>query len=167
MKDAHTYICWYIYLLLHRDGRFRVNDEIINVNGSSLRGLSMEQVFPFVLFSPNHRYLHFVYTWWLQARNVLKNTSQNVDIIIARSPEGELNFLALETEDEWIEHNDKKTLNCWRRRQRGQKPGAETVDPEKEKTAGDDIQQYCEIFWISLILIICIIIVNFEEYLEY
>ena len=28
-----------------RDGRFRVNDEIINVNGSSLRGLSMEQVF--------------------------------------------------------------------------------------------------------------------------
>ena len=38
----------------------------------------------------------------------MKNTSQNVDIIIARSPEGELNFLALETEDEWIEHNDKK-----------------------------------------------------------
>ena len=66
-----------------------MNDEIINVNGSSLRGLSMEQVFAFVLFSPNHR------IWCLQARNVLKNTSQNVDIIIARSPEGELNFLAL------------------------------------------------------------------------
>ena len=48
----------YIYLLIHRDGRFRVNDEIINVNGSSLRGLSMEQVFAFVLFLPNHRYLH-------------------------------------------------------------------------------------------------------------
>ena len=47
-----------------RDGRFKVNDEIINVNGSSLRGLSMEQ-----------------------ARNILKNTGQNVDIIIARSPE--------------------------------------------------------------------------------
>ena len=41
-----------------------MNDEIINVNGSTLRGLSMEQ-----------------------ARNVLKNTSRNVDIIIARSPE--------------------------------------------------------------------------------
>jgi len=51
--------------LVHRDGRFKVNDEIINVNGSSLRGLSMEQ-----------------------ARNVLKNTATNVDIIIARSPEG-------------------------------------------------------------------------------
>ena len=158
----------YIYLLIHRDGRFRVNDEIINVNGSSLRGLSMEQVFSFVLFS-NNRYSHVVQlltcctlynvqifsiivtkpslftscTWCLQARNVLKNTSQNVDIIIARSPEGELNFLALDI---------KKTLNCWRRRQRGQKPGSETVDPEKEKTAGDDIQLYCEIFLISLIL---------------
>ena len=41
-----------------------MNDEIINVNGSTLRGLSMEQ-----------------------ARNVLKNTSRNVDIIIARSPD--------------------------------------------------------------------------------
>ena len=47
-----------------RDGRFKVNDEIINVNGSSLRGLTMEA-----------------------ARNILKNTGQNVDIIIARSPE--------------------------------------------------------------------------------
>ena len=47
-----------------RDGRFKVNDEIINVNGSSLRGLSMEQ-----------------------ARNILKNTGHNVDIIIARSPD--------------------------------------------------------------------------------
>ena len=47
-----------------RDGRFQVNDEIINVNGSSLRGLSMEQ-----------------------ARNILKNTGHHVDIIIARSPE--------------------------------------------------------------------------------
>ena len=46
-----------------RDGRFRVNDEIINVNGHTLRGLSMEQ-----------------------ARNVLKNTAQHVDITIARSP---------------------------------------------------------------------------------
>ena len=33
-----------LYLKSTRDGRFRVNDEIINVNGSSLRGLSMEQV---------------------------------------------------------------------------------------------------------------------------
>ena len=145
-----------------------MNDEIINVNGSSLRGLSMEQVFSFVLFS-NNRYSHVVQLltcctlynvqvfsiivtktslftsciWCLQARNVLKNTSQNVDIIIARSPEGELNFLTLVV---------KKTLNCWRRSQRGQKPGAETVDPEKEKAAGDDIQLYCEIFLISLIL---------------
>ena len=120
MKDAHTHICIYIYLMIHRDGRFRVNDEIINVNGSSLRGLSMEQVFAFVLFS-NNRYSHVVQLltcctlynvqvfsiivtktslftsciWCLQARNVLKNTSQNVDIIIARSPEGELNLLAL------------------------------------------------------------------------
>ena len=38
-----------------------MNDEIINVNGSSLRGLSMEQVFAFVLFSPNNRYLHDVH----------------------------------------------------------------------------------------------------------
>jgi len=66
-KRTTGYIIAYIEPqgLVHRDGRFRVNDEIINVNGSSLRGLSMEQ-----------------------ARNVLKNTSQNVDIIIARSPEG-------------------------------------------------------------------------------
>merc|ERR550525_773588 len=68
-KDKRTtgYIIAYIepHGLVHRDGRFKVNDEIINVNGSSLRGLSMEQ-----------------------ARNILKNTAQNVDIIIARSPEG-------------------------------------------------------------------------------
>jgi len=67
-KDKRTtgYIIAYIepHGLVHRDGRFKVNDEIINVNGSSLRGLTMEQ-----------------------ARNILKNTSQNVDIIIARSPE--------------------------------------------------------------------------------
>jgi len=49
--------------LFCRDGRFRVNDEIINVNGHTLRGLTMEQ-----------------------ARNVLKNTAKNVDITIARSP---------------------------------------------------------------------------------
>ena len=53
-----------LYSEYYRDGRFQVNDEIINVNGSTLRGLSMEQ-----------------------ARNILKNTSRNVDIIIARSPD--------------------------------------------------------------------------------
>ena len=47
-----------------RDGRFKVNDEIINVNGSSLRGLDMEA-----------------------ARTVLKDAASNIDIIIARSPE--------------------------------------------------------------------------------
>lgn len=41
-----------------------MNDEIINVNGSTLRGLSMDQ-----------------------ARHVLKNTADTIDIIIARSPE--------------------------------------------------------------------------------
>ena len=50
------------FVTCFRDGRFLVNDEIINVNGSTLRGLSMEQ-----------------------ARNVLKNTTANVDIIIARN----------------------------------------------------------------------------------
>ena len=38
-----------LYLKSTRDGRFRVNDEIINVNGSSLRGLSMEQVFIIII----------------------------------------------------------------------------------------------------------------------
>ena len=48
--------------LIDRDGRFQVGDELINVNGSSLRGLSMED-----------------------ARNVLRNISGMVDIIVARS----------------------------------------------------------------------------------
>ena len=135
MKDAHTYICSYIGM------------------GGSEWTMRLSMSTDLVCEgSPWSRYLLSYYfyqtiviymSWWLQARNVLKNTSQNVDIIIARSPEGELNFLTLVV---------KKTLNCWRRRQRGQKPGAETVDPEKEKAAGDDIQLYCEIFLISLIL---------------
>ena len=44
-----------------RDGRFLIGDEIINVNGSSLRGISMEQ-----------------------ARNILGSCGPEIDIIIAR-----------------------------------------------------------------------------------
>ena len=53
-----------MFFFCFRDGRFQVNDEIINVNGSTLRGLSMDQ-----------------------ARHVLKNTADTIDIIIARSPD--------------------------------------------------------------------------------
>ena len=58
------YGLWTNCKLFFRDGRFQVNDEIINVNGSTLRGLSMDQ-----------------------ARHVLKNTSDTIDIIIARAPD--------------------------------------------------------------------------------
>jgi hypothetical protein len=47
-----------------RDGRFVLGDEIVNVNGSSLRGLSMEE-----------------------ARNLLRNCRGEVDIILARDPD--------------------------------------------------------------------------------
>lgn len=50
--------------LVDKDGRFKVGDELINVNGNSLRGLSMEA-----------------------ARNVLRQLSGHVDIIVARQPQ--------------------------------------------------------------------------------
>ena len=50
--------------LVSRDGRFRLGDEIVNVNGSSLRGLNMEG-----------------------ARVLLRNSEGEVDIIIARETE--------------------------------------------------------------------------------
>ena len=49
---------------MDKDGRFKVGDELINVNGHSLRGLSMEA-----------------------ARNVLRQLSGHVDIIVARQPQ--------------------------------------------------------------------------------
>ena len=50
--------------LVDKDGRFKVGDELINVNGQSLRGLSMEA-----------------------ARNVLRQLAGHVDIIVARQPQ--------------------------------------------------------------------------------
>ena len=50
--------------LVDRDGRFAIGDEIVNVNGQSLRGLEMEV-----------------------ARNVLRKISGTVDVIIARAPD--------------------------------------------------------------------------------
>jgi len=47
--------------LIHKDGRFILGDEIVNVNGASLRGLTMEE-----------------------ARNLLRSCQGEVDIIIAR-----------------------------------------------------------------------------------
>jgi len=52
--------------LVNKDGRFMLGDEIVNVNGSSLRGLSMEE-----------------------ARNLLRSCQGEVDIIIARDPDKE------------------------------------------------------------------------------
>ena len=50
--------------MINKDGRFHIGDEIINVNGQSLRGLTMEQ-----------------------AREVLKNADKTVDLIVARNPD--------------------------------------------------------------------------------
>jgi len=50
--------------LVDRDGRFLIGDEIVNVNGQTMRGLEMEV-----------------------ARNVLRNLNGVVDIIIARLPQ--------------------------------------------------------------------------------
>lgn len=47
--------------LVHRDGRFQIGDELVNVNGVSLRGISMQEV-----------------------RRVLTTSGPQVDIIIAR-----------------------------------------------------------------------------------
>ena len=44
-----------------RDGRFHLGDELVNVNGASLRGLTMEE-----------------------ARTILRNCHGDIDIIIAR-----------------------------------------------------------------------------------
>ena len=68
MTDKRTagYVIAYVEPggLIDKDGRFKVGDELVNVNGNSLRGLGMEE-----------------------ARNVLKNISGMVDIIVARCPE--------------------------------------------------------------------------------
>ena len=50
--------------LVRRDGRFRLGDEIVNVNGASLRGLNMEG-----------------------AKMLLRSSSGEVDIILARDTE--------------------------------------------------------------------------------
>merc|ERR1719350_1748480 len=49
--------------LIDRDGRFLIGDEIINVNGSSLRGITMEE-----------------------ARRILGSCGPEIDIIVAREP---------------------------------------------------------------------------------
>jgi len=49
--------------LIDRDGRFLIGDEIINVNGGSLRGITMEE-----------------------ARHILGTCGPDIDIIIARDP---------------------------------------------------------------------------------
>lgn len=51
-------------LCLPRDGRLRVGDEIINVNGRRLRGVCLEE-----------------------ARRVLRHTPMEVDIVVAREPD--------------------------------------------------------------------------------
>ena len=53
--------------LVERDGRFRIGDEIVNVNGKSLRGLSIEDA----------RYL---------LKSSCSSISNDVDIILARDP---------------------------------------------------------------------------------
>merc|ERR1739846_288902 len=49
--------------LIDRDGRFLIGDEIINVNGASLRGITMEE-----------------------ARHILGTCGPEIDIIVARDP---------------------------------------------------------------------------------
>jgi len=51
--------------LIDRDGRFMIGDEIINVNGASLRGITMEE-----------------------ARHILGTCGPEIDIIVAREPGG-------------------------------------------------------------------------------
>jgi hypothetical protein len=51
-------------VFLLRDGRFRIGDEIINVNGKRLRGVTLEE-----------------------AQNALRTTAKEVDIVIARDLE--------------------------------------------------------------------------------
>jgi len=51
--------------LIDRDGRFTIGDEIINVNGASLRGITMEE-----------------------ARHILGTCGPEIDIIVAREPGG-------------------------------------------------------------------------------
>jgi C-terminal processing protease CtpA/Prc len=55
------------FFFANRDGRFRLGDEIINVNGKSLRGLTMEE-----------------------AKSLLKTCGPDVDIILARDPDQQI-----------------------------------------------------------------------------
>ena len=55
------------FIFANRDGRFRLGDEIINVNGKSLRGLTMEE-----------------------AKSLLKTCGPDVDIILARDPDQQI-----------------------------------------------------------------------------
>merc|ERR1719232_70034 len=54
--------------LIDRDGRFLIGDEIINVNGASLRGITMEE-----------------------ARHILGTCGPEIDIIVARDPSARQN----------------------------------------------------------------------------
>ena len=51
-------------IIFFRDGRFKIGDEIINVNGKSLRGLTMDE-----------------------AKGLLRTCGPDVDIILARDPD--------------------------------------------------------------------------------
>ena len=55
------------FFSIFRDGRFRLGDEIINVNGKSLRGLTMDE-----------------------AKSLLKTCGPEVDIILARDPDQQI-----------------------------------------------------------------------------
>ena len=76
-----NYCLWFegflisISIVLCRDGRFYVGDEIINVGGQRLRGVTLEE-----------------------ARNILKDTGSQVDIVIARDIDNPLHTMPYENE---------------------------------------------------------------------
>jgi len=73
--------------LIHRDGRFQLSDELVNVNGASLRGLTMED-----------------------AKTLLRNCQGDVDIIIARDMEAKSLPSAITTPAAPVERRRRRKL---------------------------------------------------------
>lgn len=56
-------LIYFLFFFFYRDGRFKIGDEIIKINGIRLKGFSVEE-----------------------ARNIIKNSPQEIEIVVSREP---------------------------------------------------------------------------------
>merc|ERR1712223_667034 len=88
--------------LVERDGRFKIGDELINVNGKSLRGLTMDE-----------------------AKGLLRTCGPDVDIILARDPDQWNNNIPTSLESSLESSNTSSGMGPVERRRRRKLPPIE------------------------------------------